>query len=675
MLIIGDQVFSLVNIPENKAREAFDTIWQLLLDNVQVTLSRLIGNSSPQEQILYTALKRALENSKQHPLRYQSQLHRWLSPQTGSDKKPNYNNILNDITITPETRRGNARFQRHYRHWHEALLALNGWIQSQRERQFEKQLALANQENIYLDLLINTLIKKLHKRMFDTAKKNDNLHYAITMELLTGQTLIRTNYAQQELQSASEFGCYRQALNKQRAKATYLNKLPGNVINNNAPMAILTAPQNYRLADKIALLHDLAEYLGDQQNWNPETAGQWLINEMPLDKIKVSVGIINSEMQSVNFTAVHHNNSDEENPKTANTTSASPLTTRNNHKTARQSFRILRGAGLSYLTRDEEAASTLFAREFQLPLWSGHSTTVIRLLNMAQWANGQYHELTALAFGIATFWRLEYQPASPYAHHTLHEVLDMAKNFGVAYNIHPANADGKKRTFARIDDNFFLDYIDAIAKNIQHTIDQVLVLTEQSLPIRGDFSLSNKINSDGCHHYHKKIQQLQLHTHRLVNLIMKEVTLKPESGKSSTNNKSTTEDDRQTEGNKPPFEQAFSVAHQNNDLAFMQTSFDLQQSALRDLLFHSSLIQNPELQISSQQHQQMFHNQLNYSQNNHSQNSDSPAEQSLSQAHKIQQTKLSSEENPRLLELVNKLLSNEQEVKMCYQELSKKVQL
>ncbi|WP_327417438.1 hypothetical protein [Streptomyces sp. NBC_01233] len=45
-----------------------------------------------------------------------------------------------------------------------------------------------------------------------------------------------------------------------------------------------------------------------------------------------------------------------------------------------------------------------------------------------------------MAYGAAAFWRLHYDHTTPLAYHTLHEVLDIAQNFGLSYTMNDQTA-------------------------------------------------------------------------------------------------------------------------------------------------------------------------------------------------------------------------------------------
>ncbi|RLJ69201.1 hypothetical protein [Pedobacter alluvionis] len=96
---------------------------------------------------------------------------------------------------------------------------------------------------------------------------------------------------------------------------------------------------------------------------------------------------------------------------------------------------IAPGRHSSHATRNETEAGTLLTRAENVPIWAGQSFTAMRMINLAEWVGGSTAEKTALAWAIFAFWRKDYDHTSEYAYHTLHEVMDIAHNFGVQYNI------------------------------------------------------------------------------------------------------------------------------------------------------------------------------------------------------------------------------------------------
>ena len=83
-------------------------------------------------------------------------------------------------------------------------------------------------------------------------------------------------------------------------------------------------------------------------------------------------------------------------------------------------------------TRDVNNPGTASCMVAGVPVWAGTSMTTARMLETACWAGCSVDEREAIAWAIFAFWQRDYdQRISPV--HTLHEVLDVARNYGVPY--------------------------------------------------------------------------------------------------------------------------------------------------------------------------------------------------------------------------------------------------
>lgn len=84
-------------------------------------------------------------------------------------------------------------------------------------------------------------------------------------------------------------------------------------------------------------------------------------------------------------------------------------------------------------TRDVNNHGTQACLVAGIPVWAGTSMTTARMLETASWAECTRDELEAVAWSIFAFWQIDYDQRIS-AVHTLHEVLDVAKNYGVPYD-------------------------------------------------------------------------------------------------------------------------------------------------------------------------------------------------------------------------------------------------
>ena len=83
-------------------------------------------------------------------------------------------------------------------------------------------------------------------------------------------------------------------------------------------------------------------------------------------------------------------------------------------------------------TRDVKDVDTITAMLFNAPMLAGKSMTTARMLELVEWAGGDANDKIAVAWAIFAYWKALY-PASTVPFHTFHEVMDIAKNYGVPY--------------------------------------------------------------------------------------------------------------------------------------------------------------------------------------------------------------------------------------------------
>ncbi|WP_299494691.1 hypothetical protein [uncultured Shewanella sp.] len=386
-------------------------------------------NEALTDKLLYHVLKQVLSNFMALPIAYKKPLSRWLDCESyiGKDK-PNYQ------YMAPQT--GRDYLQREYLFWHEAAIALDAWVQSAPCRAYEKNLALAVYDNPYTDVLINSLIHQIHEKIIQALQDKGSVFYDVTMELLSGYTLLRMDQDGQ-LQLAKPFDRYQQCLRQEREPQGLNISFISPSLTQDAPMNILNEPQGYPLEKKVALILDLAGYFGAQQIGAPQTAGQDLLDIDLKADCSVSIGWAEQgEVQACFF-----------------------------DMSVQQSQQV-RGVGQNNVCRNELALSSLFARKQQLFLWAGQSTSVVKMLKLARWAGGKREELTALSQALMAFFRVEYHSGCAYAFHSLHEVMDMAKNFGVNYQIDRNKTGPESLHMDHIDRTYLDGFIAVLEKQV-----------------------------------------------------------------------------------------------------------------------------------------------------------------------------------------------------------------
>lgn len=320
-----------------------------------------------------------------HPIR--AQIIKWIR----------YDSVNHTTSKTepslPHQLYGRKKQDRRYANFEDLAKGLLGWIEAKPIRRIERQLAEDVYTNRKLSKFLDSLILKAWVKIRNLGneqlKSDPERAKQIQNELETGVSEI----------NKKEFGHYR----------NYFGELKGKNLASNVPLnrfEMLENPEGYSIKDKIVLLHDLMEYFGIHQRWNPKSAGQDLLPK-------------------------------ETDAETMVTIKVDQLGNRTEGESVITGGKRARGIGLTNATRDENAPSTILGRDLGLPLWAGQSMTAVRMLKLAQWVGANTEEMTALALNLFAFWRLEYDHSSKFAYHTLHEVMDMAQNFGVSYRAVP----------------------------------------------------------------------------------------------------------------------------------------------------------------------------------------------------------------------------------------------
>ncbi|MFH8446391.1 hypothetical protein ACH4D3_34920 [Streptomyces sp. NPDC018026] len=263
--------------------------------------------------------------------------------------------------------------------------SLLGWVRQKSGRHREKELAQDVKGNDELELNLDILMAKVHgwvKGIKDHEPYRDR-YPKIIEELKTG------------LVGTEQYGTYRTHFDVTAAKT---NPAAKTGINGNM-LAVLEKPEKYDMRDKVVVLHDVMEYFLAARHGD-ETAGSGIL-EAPTADQKVGTSSI-----------------DADGKRTGSVPSKGMSVDRNLH----------------FITRDEQDATTALARQNNIPVWVGQSETTARMMNLGAKAGAYTQELGAAAWALFAFWRLDYDHTVTWGYHTLHEVLDMASNFGVEYN-------------------------------------------------------------------------------------------------------------------------------------------------------------------------------------------------------------------------------------------------
>ena len=369
--------------------QAAGRAWDLMLAFLKQRIAETAGDLPAQQEL------QALEAKiKSEELQYFVQFSKWIDDRLPGEKTYGKHPVF-----------GRKQQNREYDNWVEVARAVTGWVDAKPARKKEKELARQIYGNPVEDAVLNSLVQKVRLKI-EALKVTQPVRYLeIVRELAHAVTAVRTLQGHVK-QDATRYGHYE----KEMEKAADEFKTPELKVKYATKLQILDDPAAYSMRDKIVLLHDITEYFGKHQPWNPVTAGQGLI---PVDNERDA--LVTTEIDAAGERILSESAMTKDKDKN----------------------KLARGMGKTTASRDESAPSTKLARRLNLPVWAGQSMTTVRMLNMAQWAGGKVHEMNALVQGIFAFWRLEYNHTSDFAYHTLHEVMDMAKNFGVAYKMHP----------------------------------------------------------------------------------------------------------------------------------------------------------------------------------------------------------------------------------------------
>lgn len=274
---------------------------------------------------------------------------------------------------------------------------LLGWINAKPGRKQEKTFADQVYTNVSIAANMDTLLGKVLNKINNL--ETDGLVNAGRLAKIKQE--LSTDMPAAPKAPAAHLGHYQHALDHH---ATLSARIRTNIGKNQ--LEVVSNPLLFKLRDKVVVLHDLMEYFGTKPGWVADNHGAGLMAEPTQDK----------EESTTTIHAV---------------TGVRTGSTRNRGKMDGNIFVGRR----SHATRNETEAGTQLARQHNVPIWAGQSFTAMRMINLAEWVGGSTAEKTALAWAIFAFWRKDYDHTSEYAYHTLHEVMDIASNFGVQYNM------------------------------------------------------------------------------------------------------------------------------------------------------------------------------------------------------------------------------------------------
>ncbi|WUM74406.1 DUF4157 domain-containing protein [Streptomyces sp. NBC_00328] len=293
----------------------------------------------------------------------------------------------------------------------ELARGLMGWVEAKENRKKEKAAAAEIKVSRDVDILLNSLLLRINSRTETIkSKMTPDKRQAMEYELVHG--VAHELAAGGTAKAGQPFGAYLTYFNPAHNPQSKFR--PGEALAHLATtvpgvgggiQAVLRNPESFPFREKIMVLHDLMEYFGPARHF-PPTMGTDQLNDIGENDTWSTSGI---------------------DPATG---------VRNQRAQDRgQNPRKWQGGKEHPSTRNESSDTTKLARAHKAPVWAGQSYTAARMFNLARGAGGTQQEIAAVAWGIFAFWRLDFDHTTPFAYHTLHEVMDIAQNFGVPYKI------------------------------------------------------------------------------------------------------------------------------------------------------------------------------------------------------------------------------------------------
>ncbi|MBW4718650.1 eCIS core domain-containing protein [Saccharothrix obliqua] len=290
---------------------------------------------------------------------------------------------------------------------------LMGWVYAKDKRREEKAAANRIQDEGEVEQVLNVLLRRIRHRIDDiedgrvevrgeplSKRKFEILKEELTTGLshLESQPKVRDKGDRRShhdpAQAGKPIGSYLAyfAMDPKFEGSSLRSKL----IEKGGVWALLRRPHDFSFRDKLIALHDLSEYFGHSRH-TPPTMGKTLVPEIG-DREKAST--------------------------TGYREDGTRITAKDRGQVA-----------VHPSTRNENSPTTRLARSRNLPVWAGQSYTAARMFKMAEEFGASQEEIAAVAWGIFSFWRVDFDHTTEYAYHTLHEVMDISQNFGLDYHV------------------------------------------------------------------------------------------------------------------------------------------------------------------------------------------------------------------------------------------------
>ncbi|ATL32587.1 DUF4157 domain-containing protein [Streptomyces formicae] len=299
---------------------------------------------------------------------------------------------------------------------------LMGWVYAKGNRHKEKVNAQAMHGDENLHVHLDVLLRRLYDFMKDVVPQNKMMDERnvelMEKELVRGVAHIKSqpymkNGKHDPEKAGKPVGSYLAHFDGKFRKDVRGTRLDARIIERGGLLEVMKQPHKYGLREKMISLHDLSEYFGPSLH-TPPTQGKNAFEDIRGQEKMSTVGW---DRRGNRLTADDRG----QNPQFHD--DGSRKRDKNNKPVTHPS------------TRNENSETTKLARGKRAPVWAGQSYTAGRMFKMAKESGASTEEITAVAWGIFAFWRTDFDHTTEFAYHTLHEVMDIAQNFGVHYDM------------------------------------------------------------------------------------------------------------------------------------------------------------------------------------------------------------------------------------------------
>ncbi|WP_052442323.1 eCIS core domain-containing protein [Streptacidiphilus neutrinimicus] len=293
---------------------------------------------------------------------------------------------------------------------------LMGWVYAKDNRHREKEAALDVQNGGQVELFLNVVLRRVARFAQEVQRARGMSPRQIAVmheELRTGlshiesQPLIQGRHGpiHDRKKADQPVGAYLAYFDGTFNPKFANSRLATRMIDKGGLLALLETPEKFSFRDKMIALHDLSEYFGHSRH-TPPTMGKEAVAEIDDEDTWSTAGWDGQGRRL----QVHDRG---QNPvvKADGTVKEHPS------------------------TRNENSLTTRLARSRNVPVWAGQSYTAARMFKLAQASGASREEIAAVGWGIFSFWRLDFDHTTEFAYHTLHEVMDIAQNYDVPYDI------------------------------------------------------------------------------------------------------------------------------------------------------------------------------------------------------------------------------------------------